>query len=200
MHATERTPAGRPARRARRGCGCRTSACPMLLPDVDTVAPKVISAAPPAPMKTAAALTSGVEDEARSGSVPSATTCASVMIAGHDHDRHDQRERHRAPRVPRLRRPRPGRPRSRRTPKISSSPLAEIAAQASAADRSPAATDRSRTDPTTMKTSSGTSLPIRQHVDHDAALADAANVDGGNRDDDQRDHAGAAPSAVRAGQ
>ena len=55
-------------------------ACPMLLPEADIVAPKIISAAPPPPMKTAA-LTTGVENEARSGSVPSATTCASVMIA-----------------------------------------------------------------------------------------------------------------------
>ena len=53
----------------------------MLLPEADTVAPKIISAAPPAPMKTAAALTTGVVDAARSGSVPSATTWASVMIA-----------------------------------------------------------------------------------------------------------------------
>ena len=53
----------------------------MLLPDADIVAPKVIRAAPPAPRKMAAALASGVEEVARFGSVPTATTCVSVMIS-----------------------------------------------------------------------------------------------------------------------
>jgi hypothetical protein len=53
----------------------------MLFPDVESTAPMVIIAAPPAPRNCAAASASGVFDAAIAGSVPSATTCASVVNA-----------------------------------------------------------------------------------------------------------------------
>ena len=135
------------------------SAWPMLLPSVESTAPSVIIAAPAAPMNSAEASASGVFDAASPGSVPSATTCASVEHDGDDDDRHDQRERHRPARILRL----AGRHRNhfvaaegedqqqravrQRRPAAAAAPVCSAAM--SIADR-----------PTTMKSASGTSLPI----------------------------------------
>src|SRR5260221_1488137 len=54
------------------------SAWPILFPSVESTAPSVMTAAPVAPIMRAEASASGVFDAARSGSVASATTCASV--------------------------------------------------------------------------------------------------------------------------
>ena len=53
----------------------------MLLPLVEQIAPKVMSAAPAPPRKSDAASASGVFDDVSDGSVPSATTCESVITA-----------------------------------------------------------------------------------------------------------------------
>ena len=162
----------RRARRARRDCGCRTRPAPCYCPKPTSSHQK--SSAPRLPMKTAAALTTGVENEARSGSVPSATTCASVMIAA-THAMVTISAKGTARRGPASRRPRPGRPRNRRTRK-STAARSPLRRSGSAADRSPAGwIDREQPDGNEHQQRH--QLSDRQHVDHDAALADAANVD-----------------------
>ena len=109
--------------------------------------------------RRAEASASGVFDVARSGSVPSATICASVSTTVTIDDRHDQRERHVAARVLRL----AGRDRDHLVAAEGEDEQQRACrqlAQRRQRGRSCRPPSRRRTVRRTMKRASGSSLPI----------------------------------------
>ena len=66
---------------------------PRLLPVIDATDPALMTSAPAAPTKSIDASASGVFDNGRFGSVPSATICAIVMTAVTIRIVRDERER-----------------------------------------------------------------------------------------------------------
>ncbi len=193
----------RPKNRGRSPCSASAnrlrepeSAWPMLLPVVESTAPSVRSAAPAPPMKSVAASASGVLEAARPGSVPSATTCTRVITIV-------------TITMVMIRANGTARLGSRASPAGTGNDLvaAEGEDEQEAGGRELGERRRllrheqgriDEEDPDRDKREERQQLPDRQHVQHQAALADASDIDGGNHHDDDRDETGAAPSARRA--
>ena len=81
VNRAENSAAARHSRPGRRACASRSAPRRRLLPVIETTDPALMTSAPAPPMNSSDASASGVFDAGKSGSVPRATICASVMTA-----------------------------------------------------------------------------------------------------------------------
>ena len=160
------------------------SACPMLLPDVETTAPSVISAAPAGPRNRAAASASGVFDVGEPGQRAERDDLRQRHDDRHDDDRHDRARTAPCAAGPSSRRRRPARLRSRRTRRSAAGPSPTSRASVTRPPAPKGARSRSQNRPSDDEDDQRHELADRQRVDDQAALPDAADVDGRNRRDD----------------